>query len=120
MRIQLSAIPQDIIEQYDLETTHHEGWVYIEIHKIISGLKQAGRFANDRLCTHLKKYGHAPVWSTSAIWKHETRKFMFTLVVDDFGIKFTSRQDAYHLASAIEYFYVITKEWEVNVFRVDF
>ena len=71
-------------------------------------------------CAPIKKYGYAPVRHTPALWKHETRNTMCTLVVDDFGIKFTSRQDAYHLASAIEDFYVITKDWEVNVFRVDF
>ena len=36
---------------------------------------------------------------------------MFTLVMDDFGIKFTSRQDADQLSCEIEYLYVITKDW---------
>ena len=29
MRIQLAAIPQDIIDQYNLDTIQHEGWFYI-------------------------------------------------------------------------------------------
>ena len=37
---------------------------------------------------------------------------MFTLVVDDFGIKFTSSQDAEHLSIVLEGLYVITKYWE--------
>ena len=41
---------------------------------------------------------------------------MFTVVVDDFGIKFTSRRDAEHLASALKYLYVITKVWEGKQF----
>ena len=40
---------------------------------------------------------------------------MFTIVVDDFGIKFTSRRDAEHLANEVEYLYVITKDWEGNI-----
>ena len=36
---------------------------------------------------------------------------MFTLVVDDLEIKFTSRQYAEHLASSLEYLYVIKKDW---------
>ena len=51
-----------------------------------------------------------------AIWKHDTRNIMFTLVVDDFGIKFTNRQDSEHLASALEDLYVIIKDWEGTYF----
>ena len=29
MRKQLEVIPQDIIDQYDLETIQHERWIYI-------------------------------------------------------------------------------------------
>ena len=52
MRIKLAAILKEIIDQYDLETIKLEGWVYIEIQKGMSGLKQAGMIANDSLCTH--------------------------------------------------------------------
>ena len=65
------------------------------------GLKQSGKIANDRLCTHLGKYGHATVWNTPALLKHETRYIIFILVVGGFGIKFASRQDAENLSSAI-------------------
>ena len=37
---------------------------------------------------------------------------MFTLVVDDLGIKFTISQDAEHLAVELEDLFVITKNWE--------
>ena len=40
---------------------------------------------------------------------------MFTLVVDDFGIKFTRRRDADHLAIVLEDLYVITKDWEGKI-----
>ena len=112
MWIQFSAVSQDIIYQYNLEAIQHEGWVYIDIHKCIPGLKQGGKIANDRLCTHLKIYGYSPVRHKPDIWKCETRDIIFTLVMDDFGIMFTTRQDLEHLASALKYLYVITKDWE--------
>ena len=64
------------------------------------GLKQAGKIANDHLCTHLKK-GYAPVPHAPALCKHETRDIIFTLVVDDFGIKFTRTQDAEQISSEL-------------------
>ena len=68
-RIQLSDIPQDIIDEYNLEATHHDGWVYIDIQKGIPWLKQAGKIDNDHLCTHMEKYGYSPVRRTPNLWK---------------------------------------------------
>ena len=81
-----------------------------------SRLKKSGKISNDRLCVHLKKYGYAPVKYTPALWKQDSRNVMFTLVVDDFGIKSASRLDAEYLASALENLYVITKDWEETIY----
>ena len=40
MGIQLVEIPQEIIDQYDLETIQYESWVYIDIQKGMPGLNQ--------------------------------------------------------------------------------
>ena len=110
-RIHLSDIQHEIIDQYNLEAIQNYVWVYIDAQKLIPGLKQSSKISNDRLCTHLEKYGYAPVWHTPTLWKDETRNIIFTLVVDNFGIKFTIRQDAAYLSSTLEYLYVITKYW---------
>ena len=52
------------------------------------GLKQADRIANDRLKAHLAKFGFAPVPRTLALWKHNTKPIFFSLVVDNFGMKY--------------------------------
>ena len=115
MRKKLSAIPQEIIYQYNLEAIQHDIWVNIDIQKYMPGLKQSVKITNDRLCTHLKIYGYSPVRHKPDIWKCETRDIIFTLVMDDFGIMFTTRQDSEHLTSALKYLYVITKDWEEKI-----
>ena len=45
-------IPQEIIEQYNLQKLVHNGYVYIEVRKGMPGLKQAGKTANERLKEH--------------------------------------------------------------------
>ena len=80
------------------------------------GLKKSVKITNDRLCNHLKKYGYAPVRHTPALWKHTTINIIFTLVVDDSGIKLTRRQDVEHLSSALEDLYNIKKDWEGKYF----
>ena len=87
MKLALACIPDEIIEQYKLNTLSSDGWVYLEIRKGIPGLKQAGRIANDRLKSHLAKFDFAPLPRTPALWKHDTKPIWFSLVVDDFGVK---------------------------------
>ena len=57
-RIKLSAIPQEIIDEYDLTTYVHNGWIYYEVVRGCYGLPQSGRLANNLLRTILEKAGY--------------------------------------------------------------
>ena len=83
----------------------------MEIRKGMPGLKQAGKLANDRLQAHLLKYGYSPVPRTASLWKHDKTNVMFTLVVDDFGVRFTKKEDAQHLIDSLQALYPITVDW---------
>ena len=91
MKLALECIPDKIIDQYSLRTLSSNVWVYLEIRKGMPGLKQSGRIANDRLKYHLAYFGFALVPRTPALWKHTTKPIIFSLVVDDFGVKYTSK-----------------------------
>ncbi len=41
---------------------------------------------------------------------------MFTLVVDDFGVKYVSKNDVNHLISRIKSTYTLTKDWTGNLY----
>ena len=60
-----------------------------EDYKRYAKFKQAARLANERLEHQLAPYGYAPVQHTPSLWKHESNGILFSLVVDDFGIKYT-------------------------------
>ena len=60
----------------------------MEIQKGMYGLPQAGKIANDKLKLHLAKFGYKPAPITLGLWSHQTRPLQFSLVVDDFGIKY--------------------------------
>jgi pullulanase/glycogen debranching enzyme len=102
MKLHLSKISDEIIVEYHLkDLTTPDGWVSIEIRKGMSGLKQAGRLANDRLTKHLFKSGYRPVRHTPSLWAHDTRPIVFALVVDDFGVKYVGKEHAMHLLQAL-------------------
>ena len=46
MKMKLKIIPQEIINQYQLQDLEEIGWVYMTIVKGVPGLKQAARLAN--------------------------------------------------------------------------
>eukprot|EP00957_Ditylum_brightwellii_P172491 13132723-Ditylum_brightwellii.AAC.1 len=53
MNIPYHLIPDKVKKEYNLNEIVKEGFVYMEIHKGIYGLPQAGKIANDQLIKHL-------------------------------------------------------------------
>ena len=113
MKVQYKYIPQDISEHYNLdEKVTADNCIYIRIKKGMYGLKQAAILAYNQLKSKLLPHGYSPVTGTVGIWQHSTRRTEFCLCVDDFGIKYFSREDADHLLSAIGKHYSYTTDWE--------
>ena len=48
---------------------------------------------------------------TPGIWRHVSHPIAFTLVVDNFGIKYVGNKHAKHLANALNYKYKISENW---------
>ena len=111
MQFPLSIIPQEIIDQYQLQNIQRKYIVYMGICKGISGLKQAGKLANHCLQSHLLKYGYSPVPRTASLWKPNNKNVMFTLAVNNFGVRFPKKEDAHHLINALQTLYPITFDW---------
>ena len=65
-----------------------DGFVYIEVRKGMYGLPQAGLLAQQLLEKCLKKHGYTQSAVTAGLWTHEWRPVSFSLVVDDFGVKY--------------------------------
>eukprot|EP00957_Ditylum_brightwellii_P011867 894302-Ditylum_brightwellii.AAC.1 len=80
------------------------------------GLPQAGKIANDQLIKHLAKFGYSPAQHTPVLWKHKDRDISFCLVVDDFGIKYTNKNNLQHLIRVLQQLYTITIDRNINLF----
>ena len=108
MKFPFGIFPKHVIEQYNLLEKVHNGYFYIEIRNAIYGLPQAGRLANQLLKKRLKPAGYYEVPHIPGLWKHITKPIQFTLVVDDFGVKYTNEQNFDHLVQTLKKFYKIT------------
>jgi hypothetical protein len=77
MVINLSSLPQETIDKYDLLNLAQDGKVYIEIQKGMYRLPQAGILAKELLQRNLAKYGYRPTQHTHGLWTHDTRPISF-------------------------------------------
>jgi hypothetical protein len=111
LRIPVKAIPQSVYKYYALQEYEHDGYVYAEIRKGMYGLPQAGKIASDRLIQFLEPHGYAPVPITPGLWRHQTRPLTFTLVVDDFGVKYINKEDVRHLMDILNQQYRVSEDW---------
>ena len=116
MKLAIACIPDRIIEQYNLRTLSSDGWIYLDIRKGMPSLKQAVRITNDRLKYHLAQFGFAPVPRTPELWKHHTKPIFFSLVVDDFGLKYIGKENADHLIQALQKLNTISIDWTGSLF----
>ena len=111
MKIPITRFPPDIIEKYQLNMKVHHGYIYCKIKRGMYELKQAALLAHDHLVKCLAPHGYRPMQNTIGMWEHETRPTKFCLCVDDFGVKYFSKEDADHLLDTLKQYYQITVDW---------
>jgi hypothetical protein len=112
MVINLTSLPQEAIENYDLLELSQDGKVYIEIQKGMYVLPQAGILTSELLQRNLAKDVYRPTQHTHGRWTHDTRPISFLLVEDDdFGVKYVGREHAEHLMECIKKNYSISSDW---------
>jgi hypothetical protein len=112
----LSRFPEEVVQKYNLIALSVDGWVYIEIWKGMYGLKQSGLLANQLLQTRLAPFGYYPARHNPGLWLHHTRPIFFTLVMDDFTVKYVDKQHAEHLRNALLKTYELTTDWAGTVY----
>jgi len=106
MRLRIADMPDDVIEHYNLrDKATPDGYIYCEIQKGMYGLPQAGIIAQQLLEERLEQHRYCQSKTTPGLWKHYTRPIIFTLIVDDFGVKYVGEENAQHLLDAVRQYY---------------
>ena len=115
VRFRISLIPKEFIEAYNLqELATPDGYIYARVNKAWYGLKQAGKIAHDDLVERLAEAGYKKAGLVEGYFKHETRNIDFTLVVDDFLIKYEKDEDLEHLRESLGKYYKFKVDLEAK------
>ena len=73
-------------------------------------MKQAAILAYKKLKLVLEKAGYFQIDQTTGLWKHKSRRKVFALCVDDFGVKYFCKEDLDHLIHTLQEHYIITTD----------
>ncbi len=116
MKMPLELFPEWIRIQYNLDKLALNGFVYLEMRRSVWGLPQAGILENKLLQKHLLPHGYFECPNTPGLWKHSTHPISFTLVVDDFGVRYVGKEHVDHLIDCIKTKYKLTKDWAGDLY----
>jgi hypothetical protein len=72
--------------------------------------------ANQKLTKHLAKYGYTPTNHTTGLWKYKQCPITFSLVVNNFGVKYIGKAHVQYLLDAIGDLYSSTTDWEGTLY----
>ena len=93
MCLRLADMSDDVVKHYKLhELATTDGAIYCEIRKGMYGLPQVGIIAQQLLEERLAKHGYCQSTTTPGLWKHDTHPICFSLVMDDFGVKYVGKE----------------------------
>jgi hypothetical protein len=68
------------------------------------------------LQTRLAPFGYYPARHTPDLWLHKTRPIAFSLVVDDFAVKYVGKQHADHLRNALLKIHELIADWAAKLY----
>ena len=116
MKMPVNLIPPKFIELNNLSSKIKNGYIYMEIMRGMYGLPQSGILANKLLKERLAVHGYHEAEHTPGLFYHETRPIWFTLVVDDFGVKYVGKRHAEHLMKVLSEFYEMEEDWQGKLY----
>eukprot|EP01035_Chromulina_nebulosa_P069550 gene69550-biopygen40254 len=94
IRVPLKFLSHKILDQHNLHQYLHNNSVLFEVTKSMYGLPHAGKIAQDVL-----------IERRICLFRHATNGVVFTLVVDDFGVKFKDLAGTEDLIRCLQLYY---------------
>jgi hypothetical protein len=116
MKMPIALFLEWIVKQYNLTQHVLYGFIYLKMQQAVWGLPQAGILAKKLLRKCLLPHKYYKCANTPGLWKHKTRSISFTLVVNNFGVKYVRKEHVNHLIWCIKQKYELTKDWTGNLY----
>lgn len=81
------------------------------------GLTQVGHLVSNQLQTILSPHGYRSCRNTPGLWLHDNKPILFTLIVDNFGVKYEEKKTTEELMSMLQNNYEgVTIDWAGSMY----
>ena len=108
---------QDFIDKNQIGHLFINNKILVKIRKGMYGIPQAGQLAYIALIKYLQLHGYTCAGFTPGLSKHVTQDTLFSFVVDDFGVKYTVKNDTLYLIDTLKKKYPgISIDWSGIIF----
>lgn len=113
LRVKVSQIGPEAMERLDLAPFVKNDAVLFRLVKGIYGLPEAGRLAQKKLIAHLAANGYEQCSTDSpCLFQNKEKTITFSLVVDDFGVKYRNKADVEALIACLaKGEYKMSQDW---------
>ena len=118
VKVNCKQTPRNIKVEYNLDSkVTSDRCIYTRMQKRMLGLKQAVILAYQVLKNCLERFRHEPIKGNISLQHYKSKLTKFCLYLDDFGIKYWSKEAANHLCNAIgaNFCYAIDLEEKIIV-----
>ncbi len=110
-RMKPALFPKDVIDEYNLcNKVDTNGNVHCKVRRKMYGLPQAGIIVQELPEAHLLKARYTQSKITPGYWKHTWQPISFTLVVDNFGIRYSGKEHVHHLTQVLKQHFQIKED----------
>ena len=113
LQIKIDTFAEDVIEHYKLcKKVNENGFLFICVKGGMYGLPHTGIIAQKLLKECLGKHRYCQSDKTPRFWKYDWRPISFSLIVDDFGANYVSKEPDNHCIKILEEFDAVDKDRE--------
>ena len=102
IKIPIKNIPRSLLEEHNLLQFIFDEHILCRVDGTMYGHPASGRLANADLVQHLAAHGYAQDDNVPCMFAHSKAPISFSLVVDDFGIKYTNDEDIADLVRVLK------------------
>ena len=91
MIMQSDQTPEEIMKTYNSYSKDYHNIIRMKVHKGMYVLQESEALSNEQLSQHICTYSCRPTKHTPGLWKYEYDKIIYTLLVDNFRVKYLTK-----------------------------
>ncbi len=89
-----------------------KGALFCSVLKTHYGLPQAGALSQERLFAHLEQHGYFQLFHAPALFRNKNGTIRFALVVDDFAVVWSSKDDMDYFLQTLRKLYTVKVDFK--------